>query len=71
MDNDQYFTLQTVEDETSLSDILSLLRDLSTGLINHSQWIRVLHRTLICNDAPENDYMLNDTKNRCKFGKWY
>ena len=71
MDIDQHFTLQAIEDETSQSDILSLLKDLSTGLVNHSQWIRVLHRTLICNNPPENDDLSDDAHHRCKFGKWY
>ena len=70
MDIDQHFTLQ-IEDATSLGDILPLLRDLSTGLINHSQWIKVLHRTLICNDAPEENDMSDDAHHLCKFGKWY
>ena len=70
MDIDQHFRLQ-IEDATSLGDILPLLRDLSTGLINHSQWIKVLHRTLICNDAPEENDMSDDAHHLCKFGKWY
>ncbi|MBE9560284.1 MAG: diguanylate cyclase [Proteobacteria bacterium] len=70
MDIDQHFRLQ-IEESTSLGDILPLLRDLGTGLVNHSQWIKVLHRTLICNDVPEENDLSDDAHHRCKFGKWY
>ena len=70
MDIDQNFRLQ-IEGGTSLGDILPLLRDLGTGLVNHSQWIKVLHRTLICNDVPQDDDLSDDAHHMCKFGKWY
>jgi len=70
MDFDQHFSLQ-IEEGTSLGDILPLLRDLGTGLVNHSQWIRVLHRTLICNDTPQDHDLSEDAHHLCKFGKWY
>lgn len=70
MDIDQHFRLQ-IEESTSLGDILPLLRDLGTGLVNHSQWIKVLHRTLICNDTPEENDLSDDAHHLCKFGKWY
>lgn len=70
MDIDQHFRLQ-IEESTSLGDILPLLRDLGTGLVNHSQWIKVLHRTLICNDMPEENDLSEDAHHLCKFGKWY
>jgi len=70
MDINQHFTFQ-IEEEMPLDDVLSLLRDLATGLINHSQWVKVLHRTLICDDKPEENDMLEDAHHLCKFGKWY
>ena len=70
MDIDQHFRFQ-IEGNTSLDDMLPLLRDLATGLINHSQWIKVLHRTLICNEEPEGNDLSDDAHHLCKFGKWY
>jgi diguanylate cyclase len=70
MDIDQHFSLQ-IDGGTSLGDILPLLRDLGTGLVNHSQWIKVLHRTLICNDTPQDKDLSGDAHLQCKFGKWY
>ena len=70
MDIDPHFRLQ-IEGGTSLGDILPLLKDLGTGLVNHSQWIKVLHRTLICNDTPEDNDLSDDAHHLCKFGKWY
>ena len=70
MDVDEHFKLQ-IEEEKSPGDMLPLLRDLAMGLINHSQWLKILHRTLICNDAPDDNDMSDDAHQRCKFGKWY
>ncbi|MCK4833926.1 MAG: diguanylate cyclase [Gammaproteobacteria bacterium] len=70
MNIDQHFTLK-LEEETSLEDILPLLKELSTGLINHSQWIKVLHRTLICNGEPQENDLSEEAHHLCKFGKWY
>ena len=70
MDVDEHFKFQ-IEKEKSPGDILSLLRDLATGLINHSQWLKILNRTLICNDAPEDNDISEDAHHLCKFGKWY
>ena len=69
MKDDQDIVLQI--DDTSLDDILPLLRQLGTGLINHSQWIKVLHRTLICNVSPESKDLSDDAHHMCNFGKWY
>ena len=60
-----------IDDETSLVEILPLLKELATGLINHSQWIKVLHRTLICNDKPEDNDLSDEAHHLCKFGQWY
>ena len=70
MDIDQHFRLQ-IDEEPSIGDILPLLRDLGTGLVNHSQWVKVLHRTLICNELPQENDMSDDAHQLCKFGKWY
>ena len=70
MDIDQHFNLQ-IEEGTSLGDILPLLREMGTGLVNHSQWIKVLHRTLICNEVPQDSDLSEDAHHLCKFGKWY
>ena len=52
-------------------DILKILRDLGVGLTNHSNWLKRLHRSIICCcDLPEDD-LADDAHYRCKFGKWY
>ena len=70
MDIDQHFRLQ-VEEETPLAEVLPLLKDLATGLINHSVWVKGLHRTLICDDSPAYDDISDDAHHLCEFGKWY
>ncbi len=70
MDINQRFSLE-IEEDTSLNEILPLLRGLATGLINHSQWIKVLHRSLICNDEPDRCDLVNNAHRLCKFGQWY
>lgn len=69
MENDEDIRFEI--DDTSLADILPLLRCLGTGLNNHSQWMKVLHRALICNVSPESRDLSDDAHHMCKFGKWY
>jgi len=58
-------------EDTSLGDVLPLLKELANGLINHSQWIKVLHRTLICDELPNDEDLSVEAHHLCKFGKWY
>ncbi|MCW9046787.1 MAG: diguanylate cyclase [Gammaproteobacteria bacterium] len=58
-------------EDTSLGDVLPLLKDLANGLTNHSQWIKVLHRTLICDEVPNDEDLSAKAHHLCMFGKWY
>lgn len=52
-------------------DILQTLKRLGTSLIYHSNWLKALHQSLICNEpAPPHD-LRPDAHHRCQFGRWY
>jgi diguanylate cyclase len=52
-------------------DILNILRDLGVGLTNHSNWVKRLHRSIICHSDIPTDDLASDAERRCEFGKWY
>lgn len=61
-----------ITDEPNLpTDILRTLRELGVATTHHSNWLKVFHRILICDEqVPEKD--LNPMAHHlCRFGKWY
>lgn len=53
------------------TEILSALKELGTSLVNHGIWARNLHRALLCNTAPDASDFCEDAHRQCRFGKWY
>ena len=60
-----------INDPNLPTDILPVLRDLGTGLTNHSRWLKVLHKSLICNDTPDINDLSATAHQKCHFGQWY
>ncbi|MDI6746912.1 MAG: diguanylate cyclase [Rhodocyclaceae bacterium] len=54
-----------------LQNALSMLRDLDLALSKHLQWLKELHRTLICTEAPKPGDLTVDAYRQCCFGKWF
>jgi len=52
-------------------ETLQTLKRLGTSLTYHANWLKTLHRTLICGgDAPADD-LSKDAHHYCAFGRWY
>ncbi|MBU0594113.1 MAG: diguanylate cyclase [Pseudomonadota bacterium] len=56
---------------SNTGDLLNALRELDAGVHKHMSWLKVLHRSLICNSASNAEDMLDDAHCRCQFGLWY
>jgi diguanylate cyclase len=50
---------------------LFALNELDRAVANHVQWLRLLHRTIICSLEPSEDDLAEDAHRRCLFGRWY
>lgn len=50
---------------------LSALHTLDGALANHFDWLKVLHRTLICNGPSNPADRAEDAHCSCQFGQWY
>lgn len=47
------------------------VHELETAIFLHSEWLRNLHRTLICGNQPNPADLQPDAHRCCNFGKWY
>lgn len=53
-------------------NLLKALEDLDKGILNHTHWLKGLHRSLICDDeSPRQEDLYADAHCRCQFGQWY
>ena len=53
-------------------NLIKALEDLDKGILNHTHWLKGLHRSLICNDeSPREEDLHSDAHCRCHFGQWY
>lgn len=53
-------------------NLLKALEDLDKGILNHTHWLKGLHRSLICDDeSPREEDLHADAHCRCHFGQWY
>ena len=53
-------------------NVLKTLQDLDNGIVQHTNWLKTLHRGLLCEDAPPDPTDLApDAHFRCRFGRWY
>ncbi len=53
------------------SSLMVILRELDSGLMNNTTWLKVLHRAMISGSAPNGADLLPDAHKRCHFGQWY
>jgi diguanylate cyclase (GGDEF)-like protein len=60
-----------IDDPNMPSDVLPILRDLGAGLTNHSNWLKVLHKVLICDGDPDIKDLSDNAHHKCLFGQWY
>jgi diguanylate cyclase len=48
-----------------------VLRELDRALSFHLQWLKGIHRTVICREPPHAEDVAHDAHCRCNFGRWY
>lgn len=48
-----------------------MLQELDHALSKHLQWLKELHRTLICDEQPNPHDLTIDVHRHCCFGKWF
>ena len=57
--------------ETTL-DTFEVLQQLDTGIVNHTHWLKLVHRALVCADAtPAAEDLSPDAHQNCDFGHWF
>jgi diguanylate cyclase len=52
-------------------DVLNILHALGVSLTNHSNWMKRLHRSIICHCEIPVDDLAENAHRRCEFGAWY
>jgi len=52
-------------------EILKILKRLGASLTYHANWLKTLHRTLICGEQASADDMSKNAHHHCAFGRWY
>lgn len=53
-------------------NLIKALEDLDRGILNHTRWLKEIHRYLICVDeTPQDNDLYPDAHCRCQFGQWY
>lgn len=57
--------------ESLPTEVLLTLKELGASLVNHSNWTRNLHRTLLCDAKANNSDLTEDAHHHCLFGQWY
>lgn len=53
------------------SELFGFLRDLEHGLLDHTKWLKTLHRALICHLPPDPADLDEHAHCLCRFGQWY
>jgi diguanylate cyclase (GGDEF)-like protein len=53
------------------TELFSFLRELEHGLLDHTNWLKTLHRALICQLPPDAADLAEDAHCLCRFGQWY
>ncbi len=53
-------------------NVFQILQELDDGILNHTSWMKNVHRALVCDGNLVNpDDLLSDAHHRCEFGHWY
>lgn len=60
-----------VSAQQSSSSLMKVLRELDAGLMDHTSWLKVLHRSMVSGTAPSPTDLLPDAHSHCRFGQWY
>ena len=60
-----------VSAQQSSSSLMKVLRELDAGLMDHTSWLKVLHRSMVSGTAPAPADLKNDAHCHCRFGQWY
>lgn len=50
---------------------LNAMKTLDIALAHHFDWLKILHRTLVCAGQSNPDDQATDAHCRCRFGRWY
>lgn len=50
---------------------LAALHTLDAAIANHLDWLKNLHRVLVCSGVANPDDLAQDAHCRCRFGQWY
>lgn len=53
------------------SSLIKALRELDAGLMDHTSWLKVLHRSMVSGSEPSPSDLLPDAHCHCRFGLWY
>lgn len=53
------------------TELFSFLRELEHGLLDHTNWLKSLHRALICQLPPDANDLAEQAHCLCSFGQWY
>ncbi len=57
--------------QQSSSSLMKILRELDAGLMDHTSWLKVLHRSLVSSSIPSPADLMTDSHCHCRFGQWY
>jgi diguanylate cyclase (GGDEF)-like protein len=55
----------------SLPDTLKILHELDSGFFNSTEWLKTVHRSLICDESTHPEHTAEDAHRHCDFGRWY
>ncbi|MDO8989998.1 MAG: diguanylate cyclase [Sideroxyarcus sp.] len=55
----------------SSSSLMKVLRELDAGLMDHTTWLKVLHRVMVSGSEHNPADLMDDAHCRCRFGLWY
>jgi diguanylate cyclase (GGDEF)-like protein len=61
----------TLSAQQSSSSLMKILRELDAGLMDHTSWLKVLHRSMVSGTAPAPADLKTDAHCHCRFGQWY
>jgi diguanylate cyclase (GGDEF)-like protein len=57
--------------QQSSSSLMKVLRELDAGLMNHTSWLKAVHRAMVSGSEPVPADLLSDAYRHCHFGQWY
>ena len=67
----QHKVANKIVPEFDHTELFSFLRELEHGLLDHTNWLKSLHRALICKLPPDPNDLAGHAHCLCRFGQWY